>query len=126
MLFTSNLIGIMFARSLHYQFYSWIVWATPFLLWRSGLNPLLQAFIWLGQEVAWNIYPANELSSKIVVGVLALVVVQTWVATDDSDPEGERKQKLAEEMKKAGRMPPKTRKTPENGAASETIFKKKA
>ena len=37
MLFSSNLLGIAFARSLHYQFYAWyahqivfLVWSTPF------------------------------------------------------------------------------------------------
>ncbi|WFD34531.1 dolichyl-P-Man:Man5GlcNAc2-PP-dolichol alpha-1,3-mannosyltransferase [Malassezia cuniculi] len=34
---TSNLIGITFARSLHYQFYSWYAHQIPLLCWASAL-----------------------------------------------------------------------------------------
>jgi alpha-1,3-mannosyltransferase len=34
-MFTCNLIGIMFARSLHYQFYSWYFHTLPYLVWQS-------------------------------------------------------------------------------------------
>lgn len=87
---TAMAIGMLFARSLHYQFFSWIAWGTPFLLARTKLHPALQYFVWFGQELAWNVYPSVELSSKIVVGVLAVMVIQLWVATDDEgelDPE---------------------------------------
>jgi alpha-1,3-mannosyltransferase len=36
LLFTSNLIGITFARSLHYQFHSWYFHQIPFLLVMGG------------------------------------------------------------------------------------------
>ncbi|SRR5258708_31255301 len=36
-LFTANLIGVIFARSLHYQFYSWYAQQVPLLLWRTKL-----------------------------------------------------------------------------------------
>jgi len=39
---TSDIIGMLFARSLHYQFYAYLAWATPFLLWRRGMHPVLQ------------------------------------------------------------------------------------
>lgn len=81
---TANAIGMLCARSLHYQFFSWLAWATPWLLLVADLPPLLSYLVWLGQEVAWNQYPSTELSSKIVVGVLAAIVVRVWVATDEA------------------------------------------
>ena len=56
---TSNAIGMLCARSLHYQFYSWLAWGTPFLLWRTGLNPILQYALWAAQEWAWNVFPSK-------------------------------------------------------------------
>jgi hypothetical protein len=35
-LFTSNLVGMTFARSLHYQFQSWYFHQIPFMLYSGG------------------------------------------------------------------------------------------
>ncbi|KAK5153273.1 dolichyl-P-Man:Man(5)GlcNAc(2)-PP-dolichol alpha-1,3-mannosyltransferase [Oleoguttula sp. CCFEE 6159] len=78
---TANAAGMLCARSLHYQFYSLIAWATPFLLWRAGFHPVLQYALWAMQEWAWNVYPSTDSSSKIVVGVLAVTVAGIWVGT---------------------------------------------
>jgi alpha-1,3-mannosyltransferase len=88
---SANAIGVLFARSLHYQFFAYIAWATPFLLWRSGLHPILQYTVWAAQEWAWNIYPSTDVSSMVVVGVLALTVVVVWWGTrkDFVNPKGE-------------------------------------
>lgn len=65
--------------------------------------------VWLGQELAWNQYPSNPLSSKIVVGVLALVVVETWVATDDKEPDTQASKQAAlnEALKRESKNRPK-------------------
>lgn len=74
-------IGMLFARSLHYQFYAYIAFATPFLLWRSGMHPILQFSIWAAQEWAWNVYPSTDVSSEIVVGVLFTMVAGVYWST---------------------------------------------
>ncbi|KAH7411067.1 glycosyltransferase family 58 protein [Cadophora sp. MPI-SDFR-AT-0126] len=88
---TANAIGMLFARSLHYQFYAYIALVTPFLLWRSGMHPIFQYGLWAAQEWAWNVYPSTDVSSKVVVGVLAATVMRMWwgTRTDFVNPKGE-------------------------------------
>lgn len=77
---SANVIGLLFARSLHYQFYAYIAWATPYLLWRSGAHPVIQYALWALQEWAWNVYPSTPTSSAVVIGVLSVTVAMAWVA----------------------------------------------
>ncbi|KAI9053067.1 hypothetical protein LZ554_003336 [Drepanopeziza brunnea f. sp. 'monogermtubi'] len=88
---TANAIGMLFARSLHYQFYAYIALATPFLLWRSGMHPIFQYGLWAVQEWAWNVYPSTDLSSKLVVCILAITVLRMWwgTRTDFVVPQGD-------------------------------------
>ncbi|KAI7268314.1 Dol-P-Man:Man(5)GlcNAc(2)-PP-Dol [Hortaea werneckii] len=74
-------IGCLCARSLHYQFYAYIAWSTPFLLWRSGLHPVLIYATWMAQEWAWNVYPSTTASSLVVVASLAVSVFGAWLGT---------------------------------------------
>ncbi|KAL5033731.1 hypothetical protein BDV3_003396 [Batrachochytrium dendrobatidis] len=67
-LFSCNLIGIVFARSLHYQFYNWYFFTLPYLLWRSGIDIRAKLAVFFLIEWAWNVYPSSHLSS----GTLAL------------------------------------------------------
>jgi alpha-1,3-mannosyltransferase len=80
---TANVVGLLFARSLHYQFYAYLAWSTPYLLWRGGLHPVLQYVLWALQEWAWNVFPSTPLSSAVVVGVMAITVTAVWVGTSD-------------------------------------------
>ncbi|KAK5702603.1 dolichyl-P-Man:Man(5)GlcNAc(2)-PP-dolichol alpha-1,3-mannosyltransferase [Elasticomyces elasticus] len=76
------IIGCLCARSLHYQFYAYIAWSTPFLLWRGGVHPVLIYGIWAAQEWAWNVYPSTNTSSIVVVVTLAVTVVASWFGGD--------------------------------------------
>lgn len=78
-LFASNFIGIAFARTLHYQFYSWYFHSLPILLllpWSSSpsstsvipfLARLLALLVPVGMvEYAFNVYPATGASSTVL------------------------------------------------------------
>ena len=75
---TAMAVGLLCARSLHYQFYSYVAWITPFLLWRSGMHPILTYLVWAVQEWAWNVYPSTNTSSSVVVACLAVQVFGVW------------------------------------------------
>ncbi|EDU42205.1 Lethal 2 neighbour of Tid protein [Pyrenophora tritici-repentis] len=78
---TGMTVGLLCARSLHYQFYAYIAWCTPFLLWKAGFNPIAVYALWGAQEWAWNVYPSTPLSSATAVGVLAITVAGVWWGT---------------------------------------------
>lgn len=80
----SMLIGCLCARSLHYQFYAYIAWSTPFLMWRSGLGPIPTALVWAAQEWAWNVYPSTTASSITVVACLATALAASWYGTRET------------------------------------------
>ncbi|KAM0265141.1 hypothetical protein ACHAQJ_000294 [Trichoderma viride] len=94
---SANVVGLLFARSLHYQFYAYLAWATPFLLWTACPNLLVVLPLWLAQEWAWNVFPSTPLSSSVVVSVLAMTVAMAFVGSKPSpashQPQGTSKPK---------------------------------
>ncbi|KAI1315641.1 dolichyl-P-Man:Man(5)GlcNAc(2)-PP-dolichol alpha-1,3-mannosyltransferase [Mortierella claussenii] len=76
--FTSNFIGIMFARSLHYQFYSWYYMTLPYLLWQTRL-PIIARLVLLGVvEWAWNVFPATPTSSALLLASHTVLLAGLW------------------------------------------------
>lgn len=81
----SMLIGMLFARSMHYQFFVYIAWATPYVLWRAGLRPGMLFLVWILQETGWQIFPSTAKSSLLVVSCLAVQVLGLWFGTAPED-----------------------------------------
>ncbi|KAJ6641795.1 Lethal(2)neighbour of Tid protein [Pseudolycoriella hygida] len=64
--FLANFIGVICARSLHYQFYVWYFHTLPYLAWFTEFDVKVK-FLLLGFiEFAWNTYPSTDFSSGIL------------------------------------------------------------
>ncbi|KDQ16325.1 glycosyltransferase family 58 protein [Botryobasidium botryosum FD-172 SS1] len=73
-MFTCNVIGITFARSLHYQFYSWYAQQLPLLAWRTSY-PVFVRLLLLGCiEYSWNVFPSTPFSSALLLGSNVLLL----------------------------------------------------
>lgn len=94
---TSMVIGLLCARSLHYQFFAYLSWATPFLLWKSRFHPVVIYGLWFLQEWAWNVYPSTIASSLIVV--LSLGIQVFGVLVNARDILGERRLENSQSVK---------------------------
>ena len=94
----ANIIGLLFARSLHYQFYAYLAWTTPYLLWRVSPVPGLEYAVVLLQEWAWNVFPSTDSSSRMVVNTLLLTAFVTYF--DGTDSQTEKGEEEKEKKKK--------------------------
>jgi alpha-1,3-mannosyltransferase len=94
--FVTNFIGIVFARSLHYQFYSWYAHTLP-LLAHLSLAPFpsqlgtgwwewavvgVKVGVLACVEVCWNVFPATWWSSAL------LTLCHAWLLSDILLPGG--------------------------------------
>ena len=91
-IFTSNFIGVVFARTLHYQFYCWYFHTLPYLLWCSNLHIILQISCLICIEIAFNVFPATTSSSLLLQGshfvilaALAYAPYPKLVITEEND-----------------------------------------
>ncbi|GHJ86063.1 hypothetical protein NliqN6_2465 [Naganishia liquefaciens] len=72
-LFTSNMLGILFARSLHYQFFSWYAHQLPFLLWLTRWPLIVCATLWVIVLWVWDSFPPSTPASFILFAIHAAV-----------------------------------------------------
>lgn len=75
---TGNFIGIVCARTLHYQFYSWYCHSLPFLLWSTSLRTWQRLAVWLAIEVVWNVYPPTAASSLLLLTCHCSLLAALW------------------------------------------------
>lgn len=75
-----NFIGILFARSLHYQFYEWYFHSLPLLLWRSSFpgGSVLRIALLCVIEYCWNVFPSTTNSSALLMGAHVAVISALW------------------------------------------------
>ncbi|EZA54208.1 Lethal(2)neighbour of tid protein [Ooceraea biroi] len=62
-LFVANFIGIMFSRSLHYQFYIWYYHTLPYIAWCTDYKTVFKLTVLGVIELCWNTYPSTVYSS---------------------------------------------------------------
>merc|ERR1719381_351452 len=62
-LFMSNFIGVMFSRSLHYQFYIWYYHTLAYLAWSTNFPVVIRLLLLGIVEMSWNTYPSTAASS---------------------------------------------------------------
>lgn len=71
----SNFVGIVFARTLHYQFYAWYFHSLPFLLWQVPMPTPLRLCLFGAIESAWNVFPPTGPNSlALLLSHLLLLV----------------------------------------------------
>ncbi|CBI36829.3 dol-P-Man:Man(5)GlcNAc(2)-PP-Dol alpha-1,3-mannosyltransferase isoform X1 [Vitis vinifera] len=79
-MFVGNFIGILCARSLHYQFYSWYFFSLPYLLWKTPFPTFLRLILFVGVELCWNVYPSNIYSSALLLCIHLVILWGLWTA----------------------------------------------
>ena len=70
MLFSSNFVGLVFARSLHFQFCVWYVKSLPLLVFATKLPLFLKLSLLATIEAAWNPWRASMVTSTATSSLL--------------------------------------------------------
>lgn len=86
--FEANLVGVMFARSLHYQFYTWFYHTVPFVLAATTYPRLLRLASFALIRQGFEPYPPTRHTSMMLQGGFALVLVAILFLGRDSPAAG--------------------------------------
>uniref|UniRef100_A0A7N0TTJ8 dolichyl-P-Man:Man5GlcNAc2-PP-dolichol alpha-1,3-mannosyltransferase n=1 Tax=Kalanchoe fedtschenkoi TaxID=63787 RepID=A0A7N0TTJ8_KALFE len=82
-MFVGNFIGIICARSLHYQFYSWYFHSLPYLLWVTNFPTVLRLILFAVVELCWNVYPSTTYSSTLLLIAHLIILWGIWTAPSE-------------------------------------------
>ncbi|KAL1925068.1 uncharacterized protein VTP21DRAFT_4722 [Calcarisporiella thermophila] len=93
LMFTSNFIGIVFSRTLHYQFYVWYFHGLPYLLWHCRIPVVARLIIFFCIEYCWNVFPSTSTSSLILLVSHLAMLITLWMG--DAEGRGMRRQKYS-------------------------------
>jgi len=75
-MFTCNFIGIVCARSLHYQFYSWYFHQLPLLLFSiTYIHTTVKLLIFFTIEYCWNVFPPRSRVSLVLFNLHVMILV---------------------------------------------------
>ena len=83
--FSGNFIGIVCARTLHFQFYSWYFHMLPFLLWHARISTPLRITLFVCIELVWNTFPPSFLSSSLLLTCHLTLLLALWSFSDWSE-----------------------------------------
>ncbi|KAL1542650.1 dolichyl-P-Man:Man(5)GlcNAc(2)-PP-dolichol alpha-1,3-mannosyltransferase [Salvia divinorum] len=79
-MFVGNFVGVVCARSLHYQFYSWYFYSLPYVLWRTPFPTWFRLILFVMVELSWNIFPSNIYSSTLLLCAHLTILGGLWMA----------------------------------------------
>ncbi|CAH9079168.1 unnamed protein product [Cuscuta europaea] len=82
-MFVGNFIGIICARSLHYQFYSWYFFSMPYLLWKTSFPTIVRLLLFALVELCWNVYPSSIYSSILLLSAHLVILGGLWAASPE-------------------------------------------
>lgn len=82
-MFVGNFIGVICARSLHYQFYSWYFFSIPYLLWKTPFPTFVRLILFSLVELCWNVYPSNIYSSALLLFAHLVILGGLWAASPE-------------------------------------------
>lgn len=82
----SNFVGVVFARTLHYQFYAWYFHSLPFLLWHAPMPTAVRLCTFAAIECCWNVYPPSAHSALLLLGCHALLLAGLFAGEPGKAP----------------------------------------